>query len=95
LWAIGVSTAFLLAGIFVPSVLRQLNSVWIQLGLLLGRIVNPIVMTVLFCLVFTPVAMLLRALGKDLLKVKSDPQANSYWVDCKDDSTTGSMVNQF
>jgi hypothetical protein len=74
------SGVFLVVALLRPSLLHSANGVWTRLGLLLGRIVNPIVMTILFFLVFAPVGILLRLLGKDPLRLKQDRQATSYWI---------------
>ena len=79
-WGLGVAAAFLLAALVVPKILAPLNDLWLQLGRLLHRIVNPVVMGILFFVVITPAALLLRLAGKDLLRLKRDPQATSYWV---------------
>lgn len=95
-WALLLAVAFLGLGYLAPQVLRPLNVWWFKLGLLLGRIVAPVVMTLLFFLVVTPTAVIMRALGKDLLKLKLDPAAKSYWIERTDnDQPAGSMRNQF
>ncbi len=79
-WALPLSLLFLLLAIAAPALLHPLNLVWTRLGLLLARITNPIVTAVLFFLVFTPAAFLLRLLGKDPLHLRYDPAAASYWI---------------
>ena len=79
-WALGVAFAFLLIALARPALLRPLNKVWTLLGLLLGRIVNPIVTGILFFVAFTPAGLLSRLLGKDLLRLKPAPEASSYWI---------------
>ena len=71
---------FLTAAFGRPSLLGPLNRLWMQVGLLLGRVVNPIVMAMLFFIDFTPAGLLLRALGKDPLRLKRSPQAATYWI---------------
>ena len=71
---------FLAAALARPSVLHPLNRLWMRIGLLLGTIVNPIVTAVLFFLVFTPAGLIMRALGKDPLRLKWAPQAATYWI---------------
>jgi hypothetical protein len=66
--------------VFFSDVLAPANRIWTKLGLLLARIVNPIVMGLIFFVIFTPIAMLLRARGKDLLGLKFDRNASSYWI---------------
>jgi hypothetical protein len=70
----------LLAALF-PDVLAPANRIWTKLGFLLAKIVNPIVMGIVFFALFTPVAIFLRARGKDLLNLKFDRNASSYWIE--------------
>jgi hypothetical protein len=78
-WLIG-AVLFLVLALVAPNVLRPLNKAWFQLGLFMGKIVNPIVMAVLFFILITPVAIITRLGGRDVLKLKKSKQA-SYWVD--------------
>lgn len=75
-----LSFFFLLTGLFAPSVIRPLNKLWFQLGLLMGRVVSPIVLGILFFIVITPIALLMRIFGRDELKLKKR-NVNSYWVE--------------
>ena len=79
-WALGVSAFFLVPALVRPDVLRPLNGLWLKLGLLLYRIVNPIVLGVLFYLTVTPIGALARLFGKDPLKLRRDSAAPSYWI---------------
>jgi hypothetical protein len=79
-WGLVVAVAFLIVALTVPMILAPLNHLWFLLGRLLHRIVNPIMMGVLFFVVVTPAAVLLRLARKDLLRLKRDPTATSYWV---------------
>jgi hypothetical protein len=78
--ALGVAVVFLVAALLRPSWLHILNRAWTILGLLLGRIVNPITTAVLFFLVFTPVGLISRLLGKDPLHLKPARQTDTYWI---------------
>jgi len=91
-WALAVSGAFALIALTVPRVLHPLNRVWHALGLLLHHVVNPLVMAVMFYGAILPMALLLRALGKDLLRLKREPEATSYWIARE---PPGSMRKQF
>ena len=95
LWALAIAALFLAAALARPTILRPLNRVWFRFGLLLGRIVSPIVMAVVFCVAITPTALIVRAFGKDLLRLKFDPDAESYWIRRADDDPMGSMKDQF
>lgn len=80
-WAMVLAAGFLAAGLFTPGLLRPLNRVWFLFGLALHKVVNPLVMGLLFFLTVTPMALILRALGKDPLHRKFDPDAASYWIE--------------
>lgn len=79
-WALAVSGVFLFFTFFFTSVLQPLNILWFRLGMLLGRIVNPLVMLLIYVLVIVPFGIAARILGKDLLRLRLDPGAKSYWV---------------
>jgi hypothetical protein len=78
--ALVVAAVFLVVALVRPVWLGPLNKAWAFLGLLLGRIVNPIVTAVLFYLIFTPMGFMSRLLGKDPLRLKRAPGAASYWI---------------
>lgn len=80
-WPLPIAVAFLGAAVLLPSALAPLNQLWFRLGLLLGKFVTPLVMTVLFFVTVTPVGILMRAAGKDPLRLKRQPEAKSYWVE--------------
>jgi len=80
-WALVLAGAFLIAALTRPILLHPLNAVWTRLGLLLGKVVSPVVIGALFYLVVTPMAILARLSGKDLLRLRSDPAAPSYWIE--------------
>ena len=79
-WAAGVSAVFLLITLTIPSILHPLNVLWTKLGLLISKVTNPIITGLMFFLVFTPAALLMKAFGKDLLNLKYDPTIKSYWI---------------
>lgn len=87
---------FLLAALARPPLLHPLNRLWTLFGVLLGRIVNPIVTAVLFFAVFTPAGLLARVLGKDPLRLKWAPQASTYWIPRQPgDSSRDTLAKQF
>jgi hypothetical protein len=94
--SLAVSAGFLGVTFTAPAILRPLNILWLKFGLLLSKIVNPVVMGLLFFTVITPIGLILRARGKDLLRMKRDPSAASYWIPKSEaDPETSSMSNQF
>jgi hypothetical protein len=80
LWALILSAMFAGVAWLRPSLLYHLNRLWSGVGFWLGRIVNPVVLGIMFYLVFTPMALLLRWLGKDLLRLKFRSSDESYWL---------------
>lgn len=80
-WPVPLAAAFLAAALLLPRILGPLNHLWFKLGLLLGKFVTPVVMSILFFAAVTPVGMLMRATGKDPLRLRWQPAAKSYWVD--------------
>jgi hypothetical protein len=79
-WTTGLAALFLLAALLRPAVLNPLNRIWLKFGLLLHRIVNPVIMALLFYGTVLPTGLVMRAMGKDLLRLKRDPDAASYWI---------------
>lgn len=95
-WIAAVAVAVVLAAVSFtrPSLLRPLNRAWFQLSLLLNRIVNPVVMMLMFLIAFVPTGLLMR-IWRDPLVRRRQPQAASYWV-ARDPAEPGhSMRNQF
>ena len=79
-WAVGIAAAFLALALLRPAVLRPLNRLWLKLGLLLAKIVSPVVLALLFYVTVTPVGLLMRAAGKDPLRLRRNAGAASYWI---------------
>lgn len=97
-WPYSLAASSILGAIafFASSWLTWPNRLWTKLGLLLSRIVSPIVMGALFYLVVTPIGLILRLSGKDLLSLKWQPEAESYWVKRDPPGPEGkSLRNQF
>jgi len=81
LWALGVAAIFAIVAFVRPSLLALPNRWWMKFGLLLAKVVNPIVMGLLFYLTVTPTAAIMRAMRKDPLRLKIDKSAKSYWIE--------------
>ena len=95
-WAAGVAAVFAVVALARPALLAPLNSIWMKFGILLGKIVAPIALGILFFVIITPLAMVMRLVGKDPLSLKQDNQANSYWVKREPPGPPpNSMTNQF
>jgi hypothetical protein len=80
LWAIVIAVVFLTLAYLWPAALRPLNVVWFKFGMLLGAVMTPVVMALLYVLVFVPTGLLMRLFGKDPLRMKPDPAKTSYWI---------------
>ena len=95
-WAIGVGAVFALIAMTKPDLLSGPNKLWMKLGVLLGRVVSPIALGILFYAVFTPLGFVIRLMGKDSLRLKFDPGAETYWRERKPPGPPpDSMTNQF
>ena len=88
-----ISLIFLILGLIKSNLLTPLNKIWFKFGIILGAIISPIVMAVVFFLVVTPTGLIMRIMGKDLLKRKYDKTKQSYWI--KRDQAIGTMKRQF
>lgn len=94
-WAVAAG-AFLVSGLFAPAVLAPFNQAWFRLGLVMHRVVNPVVMGVIFIVAVLPTGILMRLAGKDPMRLRRDPAARTYWIDRTPPATgTDSMKNQF
>ena len=91
-WALIVSILFLLLGIINSKILTPLNKIWFKFGILLGKIVSPLVLAIIFFLVVTPTGLIMRMLGKDLLNLKKNKN-KTYWI--KKENNLSNMKNQF
>ena len=92
IWSVLISLLFLILGIINSKILTPFNKVWFKFGIFLGKIISPIVMGLIFFLVVTPIAFLMRMLKKDLLNLKFSKN-NSYWIEKKEPKSK--MKNQF
>lgn len=93
LYLIIISIIFLILGILNSKILTPLNNLWIKFGELLGKIIAPIVMGVVYFIILTPISLLVRIFGKDLLGLKYSKNLNSYWIKRK--KKIGTMDKQF
>ena len=94
-WWLGMAAAIFTVTIARPSWLRLPNRGWTWLGRAMGKIVNPIVFAILFYLVFTPCATILRILGKDPLGRTFDRDARTYWIPREPAERGSNMADQF
>ena len=90
---VAISGIFLILGLINSKLLSPLNKIWIKLGEVLGTIIAPIVMFLVYFIALTPVSLVVRLFGKDLLGLKFLKKKDSYWIKRK--KNLGSMNNQF
>jgi len=93
IWALVISVIFLLLAYAAPKVLHLPNKLWFKFGIFLGSIIAPVVMALVYFLTVLPTGLIMRLLGKDLLKQKLDKNTESYWIERSE--PMGSMKNQF
>lgn len=95
-WALYPGALFLLAAIFLPRLLRPLNSAWQAFGRLLHRLISPVILGMLFYVTVVPTGLVMRALGKDPLRLRFDPAARTYWIERRPPGPAAeSLRNQF
>ena len=93
LWAFILALIFFVLGILNSKFLTPLNKLWMKFGIFLGSIISPVVMGVVFFIVVTPVGLIMRFLGKDLLRIKKSKFVSTYWISREKQNNT--MKRQF
>ena len=91
-WSLFISLVFLILGLFNSNILTPLNKIWFKFGILLGKVISPIIMGTIFFFVVTPIGLLMKIFKKDLLNLKFNNN-KSYWIERKD--AKSKMKNQF
>ena len=92
IWSLIIALIFLILGIINSELLTPLNKIWFKFGIFLGNFVSPIIMGIIFFIVVTPVSLILKLLGKDVLNIKKNNK-RTYWIDKSDPKSK--MKNQF
>ncbi len=93
--ALGMAAMLAAVSLIAPVLLKPINILWFHFGLLLHRVVNPIVMFAVFATVFVPAGVIMR-LRRDPLRLRRDTRASTYWIERrKSGDAEGSMTNQF
>ena len=83
LWSAGIAGLFLIAALVRPRLLSPLNKIWAKFGLALHRVVSPLALLIVFCLAVLPTSLVIRALRKDLLRLRFEPASETYWIERK------------
>ena len=92
IWSLIISFIFLILGFFNSKILTPLNKLWFKFGIILGKFISPLVMGIIFFFVVTPIGLLMRIIGKDVLNLKFNKD-KSYWIEKK--GPKSKMKNQF
>ena len=93
IWLVVISLIFLVLGMMKSKLLTPLNKLWFKFGMMLGAMVAPVVMGAVFFLVVTPIGIVMRIMGKDLINKKHDKKKETYWITRT--TSIGSMKRQF
>ena len=91
-WSLIVSLIFLVLGLLNSKILNPLNQIWFKFGILLGRIISPLIMAIIFFFVVTPIGLIMRILGKDVLNLRYNDN-KTYWIEKT--GPKSKMKNQF
>ena len=92
IWSLLISVIFLILGLINSKLLKPFNFLWFKFGLLIGRIISPIIMGIIYFFVVTPIGLLMKLFQKNLLNLKKK-KSNTYWI--KKDNKNNKMKNQF
>ena len=92
IWSAVISLIFLVLGLLNSKILAPLNKLWFKFGIFLGKIISPIILGIIFFLVVTPIGLLMRLFGKDVLNLKYNKN-KSYWIE--KNGPKSKMKNQF
>ena len=91
-WSLIISLIFLILGLLNSKILNPFNKLWFKFGIILGRIISPLVMGIIFFFVVTPIALLMKLLNKDILNLKFNKK-DTYWIEKS--GPKSKMKNQF
>lgn len=80
IWAVAVAAGLGGSAVVFPRILAPFNRLWTKLGLLLHKLVSPVILGLIFLIAVMPMGLMLRLFGKDLLRLRFDPSAGSYWI---------------
>ena len=92
IWSLIISIVFLILGLLNSKILFPLNKIWFKFGILLGKIISPLIMGLIFFVVVTPIGLLMRLFNKDLINLKFN-KSKSYWIEKNEPKSK--MKNQF
>ena len=93
IWSLIISFIFIILGLLNSIILTPLNNLWFKFGVILGKMISPIIMGIIFFLVVTPIGLIMKVFGKDLLRLKFNKKNNTYWIE--KNGPKSKMKNQF
>ena len=93
IWSLIISFIFIILGLLNSKILTPLNKLWFKFGVILGKIISPIIMGIVFFLIVTPTGLVMKLLGKDILRLKYNKKDNTYWIE--KNGPKSKMKNQF
>ena len=92
IWSLFIAFIFLILALLNSKILTPMNKIWTRFGLFLGNFISPIVMGIIFFFVVTPIGLLMRLFGKDILNLKKN-KFSTYWI--KKTNQKSNMEKQF
>ena len=92
IWSLAISIIFLILGLINSKILSPLNKLWFKFGIILGKLISPLVMGIVFFLIVTPIGLFMRVIGKDVLNLKYNDK-ETYWINKQ--GKKSKMKNQF
>ena len=92
-WSLIISMFFLILGLLNSNLLTPLNKIWFRFGILLGKLISPFIMLIIFFLVVTPIGLVMKIIKKDLLNLKFRKDKETYWIEKTEPKSK--MKNQF
>ena len=93
MWSTALSSIFLIITIIRPNILTIFNKLWTKFGLLLGKVISPIIISLIFFFIITPIGLYFKVFRKDILNLKIIKKNSSYWINRK--NKIESMKKQF
>ena len=90
---LSIGIIFLILGLVTPKLLKYPNLIWYKFGIILGNIISPLIMFIIYFCLITPISFLMKIIHKDLINIKSDSNKNSYWITRKENQNN--MKQQF
>lgn len=90
-----VGGGLMLLGLVAPRLLGPLNRGWMALGMILAAIINPIIMLLMFLVLFVPLGLIMKAAGRDVLQLRPKAAGASYWHERSSEEATGTLSDQY